>query len=109
MEDIIIESITYIKSISKKKPFIDRIKTHIFKFGDENNVWLIENQPNILLDMCDKSWLIILTKSKKTLERKLAEETLAELTSQCTPFSESYSLVTPEPKNIRNHCSYKKA
>ena len=28
MEDKVIETITYIKSVSKKKPSIDRIKTH---------------------------------------------------------------------------------
>ena len=39
---------------------------------------------------------MILTKSKKTKERKLVEETLAELTSQCPPFSESETLAFPE-------------
>ena len=45
MEDKAIETITYIKSVSKKKPSIDRIKTHLLK---------IENLPNLLQDMCDK-------------------------------------------------------
>lgn len=89
MEDIIIESITYIKSISKKKPFIDRIKTHIFKFGDENNVWLIKKSAKYIVRHVRQKLVDYTYKIKKTLERKLAEETLAELTSQCTPFSES--------------------
>ena len=45
MEDKVIDTITYIKSVSKKKPSIDRIKTHLLK---------IENLPNLLQDMCDK-------------------------------------------------------
>ena len=59
MEDKAIETITYIKSVSKKKPSIDRIKTHLLK---------IENLPNLLQDMCDKGLidrLMILTKSNK--------------------------------------------
>ena len=51
MEDKVIETITYIKSVSKKKPSIDRIKT--LKICDEN-VWSIENLPNLLQDMCNK-------------------------------------------------------
>ena len=43
----------YIKSGSKKKPSVDRIKTHILKICDEN-VWSIENLPNLLQDMCKK-------------------------------------------------------
>ena len=31
MEDKVIQTITYIKSVSKKKPSIDRIKTHLLK------------------------------------------------------------------------------
>ena len=39
-------------------------------------------------------------KIKQTRERKLAEETRAELTSQCAPLSESETLVFPEfPKS----------
>ena len=53
MEDKVIETITYIKSISKKKPSIDRIKTQLLKIGDEN-AWSIENLPNLLQDMCNK-------------------------------------------------------
>ena len=51
IEDEVIETITYIKSVSKKKPSIDRIKT--LKICDEN-VWSIENLPNLLQDMCKK-------------------------------------------------------
>ena len=47
MEDKAIETITYIKSVSKKKPSIDRIKTHLLKVGDDD-VWSIENLPNLL-------------------------------------------------------------
>ena len=79
---------TYIKSVSKKKPSIDRIKTI-----------KIENLPNLLQDMCNKGLIELVVDSykiKQTRERKLVEETLAELTSQCAPFSESEALVFPE-------------
>ena len=59
-------------------------------------MWSIENLPNLLQDMCDNG-LIELTddsyKIKQIKEHKLVEETLAELTSQCPPFSESETLV----------------
>ena len=48
MEDKVIETIRYIKSISKKKPSTNRIKT--LKISDEN-VRSIENLPNFLQDM----------------------------------------------------------
>ena len=48
-----------------------------------------------LIEMVDDSYKI-----KQTRERKLAEETRAELTSQCAPLSESETLVFPEfPKS----------
>ena len=36
MEDKVTETITHIKSVSKKKPTIDRIKTHLLKIGNES-------------------------------------------------------------------------
>ena len=47
MEDKVIETIMYIKLVSKKKQSIDRIKTHLLKIGD-GNVWSIENLPNLV-------------------------------------------------------------
>ena len=47
MEDKIIETITYIKSVSKTKPYIGRIKIQLLKKGNENNVWSKENLPNL--------------------------------------------------------------
>ena len=65
MEDKVIETITYIKSVSKKKPSIDRIKIRLLKICDEN-VWSIEDLPNLLQDMCNKGLTeLILTKSNK--------------------------------------------
>ena len=65
MEDKVIETITYKKSVSKKKPSIDRIKIRLLKICDEN-VWSIEDLPNLLQDMCNKSLIdLILTKSNK--------------------------------------------
>lgn len=47
----VIETLTYIKTISKKKPSIDGIKTHLLRTGDENNELSIENLENLLQDM----------------------------------------------------------
>ena len=93
MEDKVIETIRYIKSISKKKPSINRIKT--LKISDEN-VWSIENLPNLLQDICDKGLIELVDDSykiKQTKKCELVEETLAELTDQNPPFSESETLV----------------
>ena len=86
------------KSVSKEKPSIDRIKTHLLKIGDEN-VWSMENLPNLLQDMSNKGLTELVDDSykiKQTRERKLVEEALAGLTSHCAPFSESETLVFPE-------------
>ena len=90
MEDKVIETITYIKQVNQNKPSIDRIKIHLLKIGDEN-VWSIENLPNLLQDMCNKGLIELVDDSykiKQTRERKLVEENLAELTSHCFLFSE---------------------
>ena len=109
MEEIVIETIRYIKSISKKKPSINRIKT--LKISDEN-VWSIENLPNLLQDICDKGLIELVDDSykiKQTKKCELVEETLAELTDQNPPFSESETLVFAGTQKSRNHCFYEKA
>ena len=81
MEDKVIETITYIKSVSKKKPSVDRIKTQVLKISDET-VQSIENLSNLLQDICDKDFIELVDDSYKinqTKERELVEETLAEL------------------------------
>ena len=88
MEDKVSDTITCIKSVRKKKPSIDRIKTHLLKIGNEN-VWSIDSLPNLLQDMSDKGLIELIDHSykiKQTQERKLVEETLAKLTSQCPSF-----------------------
>ena len=103
MEEKVIETITYIKSISKKKPSVNRIET--LKICDEN-VWSIENLPNLLQDMCSKGLIELADDSykiKQTKEPKLVEEIPAELTNQYTPFFESDTLVFPEsPKSTES-------
>ena len=62
-------------------------------------MWSIENLPNLLQDMRDKGLIELIDyscKIKQTKERKLVEESLTELSSQCPPFSESETLVFPE-------------
>ena len=98
MEDKVIETMTYIKSVSKKKRSIDKIKNTL-NIGDENNVWSTENLPNLLQDVRDKGLIELVDdayKIKQTQKRKLVEEILGELTSPCAPFSESETLVIPE-------------
>ena len=50
MEDKVVETITNIKLVSKKKPSTESIKTHLLKISDEN-VYSIEHLPNLLQDM----------------------------------------------------------
>ena len=110
MEDKVIETIMYIKSISKKRPFIDRIKAHLLKIGNEI-VSPIENLSNLLQKICGKGLIELVRdtyKIKQTEENKLVEETLAKLTSQCALFSVSVTLVSETP-NSRNHCYYERA
>ena len=98
MEDKVIETMTYIKSVSKKKRSIDKIKNTL-NIGDENNVWSTENLPNLLQDVRDKNLIELADdayKIKQTQKRKLVEEILGQLTSQCAPFSKSETLVIPE-------------
>ena len=73
-------------------------------------MWTIENLPNLLQDMCNKGLIELVDDSckiKQTKKPKLVEETLVELTSQYTPFSESETLVfpgsqkSPEPLFLR--------
>ena len=75
MEEKVIDTITYIKSVSKKLPFIDRNKTYLLKTGDDN-VWSIEKLPNLLQEMCNKGLIELLYDSykiKQTKEYKLAK------------------------------------
>ena len=66
-------------------------------------MWSIENLPNLLEDICNKGLIELVDdfyKIKQTRELNLAEETLAELTGQCAPLSESETLVFPKsPKS----------
>ena len=83
MEDKAIDTMRCIKQVRKKKPSIDRIKKHLLKIGDEN-VWSIENLPNLLQDMRDKGLIELIDyscKIKQTKDRKLVEEPLTELSS----------------------------
>ena len=68
----------YIKSVSKNKPPINRIKTHLLKHGDGNNL------PYSSQDMSDKCFIDLAGdayKVKQTQVRKLVDETPPKLTS----------------------------
>ena len=70
MKDKVIDTITYMKSTRKQKPSIDRIKTLLLKIDDEN-VWSIENLPNLLQDMCDKGLIELIDDSYKIKQRNV--------------------------------------
>ena len=55
MADKVIEPITYIKSVSKKKVTIDRIHAHLCKSTDVDEVWSMENLVKILDDMSPRT------------------------------------------------------
>ena len=69
MEEKVIDTITYTKSVSKKLPFIDRNKTYLLKTGDDN-VWSIEKLPNLLQEMCNKGLIELLYDSYKIKQTK---------------------------------------
>ena len=55
----------------------------------------MKDLPNLLQDVCNKDLRELVDDSykiKQTKECKLVEETLAKLTSQCAPISESKTL-----------------
>ena len=84
MEHELIATIMYIKSVSKNKPPINRIKTHLLKHGDGNSVWSIDNLPYSSQDMSDKCFIDLAGgayKVKQTQVRKLVDETPPKLTS----------------------------
>ena len=51
MADKILESITYIKSVSKKKTSLDKILAHLCKSDDENESW----SPEVLNSMISEN------------------------------------------------------
>ena len=54
MADKVIEIITHIKSVSRKKVTIDRIRAHLCKSADVDEIWSMENLEKILDDMSAK-------------------------------------------------------
>ena len=71
-------------------------------------MWSIENRPNLLQGMCDQGLIELIDdtyKIKQTEERELVEETLTELTSQCPPFSETETQISPELLSLRKSLS----
>ena len=64
MEDKVTETITYIKSFSGKKNIYLQ-NQDILEMCNENNVWSIENLPNVLQDMCDKGLIELLDDTYK--------------------------------------------
>ena len=75
-------------------------------------MWSIETLLNLLQDMCDKGLIELIDdsyKMKQTKERKLVEKTLTKLTSQCSPFSESETLVFLETQKSPESLSLRKS
>ena len=56
MTDKIIEGIIHIKSVSKKKVTIDRIRAHLLRTDDDNNDdWSIKKLESMLTDLIDQN------------------------------------------------------
>ena len=52
----IIRGIIHIKSVSKKKVMIDRIRAHLLRIDDDNNDdWSIEKLESMLSDLIDQN------------------------------------------------------
>ena len=67
---IITETITYINWVRKRKPSTDRIKTHLREIGDEN-VWSIENLPNLSQDIRNKGLVELVNDSYKIKQKNV--------------------------------------
>lgn len=86
-----IGTIVYIKTVSKKKPSIGRIKTHLLRTGNEKKDLSLGNLETLLQDMCRKSIIEFgdnACKIKEPQDPKLIEETQSEITSQWSLFSQ---------------------
>ena len=70
MKDKVTETITCINLVRKRKPSTDRIKTHLREIGDEN-VWSIENLPNLSQDMRNKGLVELVHDSYKIKQKNV--------------------------------------
>ena len=70
MKDKVTETITYINWVRKRKPSTDRIKTHLREIGDEN-VWSIENLPNLSQDIRNKGLVELVNDSYKIKQKNV--------------------------------------
>ena len=70
MKDKVTETITYINLVRKRKPSTDRIKTHLREIGDEN-VWSIENLPNLSQDIRNKGLVELVNDSYKIKQKNV--------------------------------------
>ena len=80
MTDKIIQDIINIKSVSKKKVIIDRIRAHLLRTDDDNNHdWSIEKQESMLTDLTDQDIIELIGDTYKI--KQTQGHALTELTS----------------------------
>ena len=78
MTDKIVQGINHIKSVSKKKVTIDRIRAHLLKTDDGNNDnWSIEKLESMLTDLKVQSCKLYNNKYMIALTQITNTETLA--------------------------------
>ena len=71
MTDKVIQSIRHIKSLSKKKVTIDRIRAHLLRTDDDNNDdWPIEKLESMLSDLIDQNIIELIGDTYKIKQKK---------------------------------------
>ena len=100
MTDKIVQGINHIKSVSKKKVTVDRIRAHLLRTDDENDDdWSIEKLESMLTDLKDQN---IIELTGDTYEIKQTQgNTLTDNTQV-----ESITMMVPETQNATHITSY---
>ena len=108
MTDKIIEDIFHIKSVSKKKVTIDRIRAHQLKTDDDNNDdWSTEKLESMLSDLIDQNIIELIgdtCKIKQTQEDTLTGNTQVAIITMMVPETQNNTHITsftiPETQNL---------
>ena len=88
MANEVIGTITHIKSVSRKKATIDRIRAHLCKSADVDEVWSMENLEKILDDMSATN-LIQLENSAYKVKLKPCQVQIFVEDTQVEPWSQT--------------------
>ena len=104
MTDKIIQGVIHIKSVSKKKVTIDRIRAHLLRTDDESNDnWSIEKLESMLNDLIGQNIIELIGhtyKIKQTQGHTLTDNTQVEIITMMVP--ETHPLPSWKRKNCQN-------